>query len=415
MKMRLIGVLAAVLLMATAAMAQVPAPWTPGDVGAPTMAGSASVAGTVFTVNGAGADIWGTADQFQFVSQPLVGNGEIVARVDSLVNTNTWAKAGVMIREDRTAGAPNAFAYVSPGAGMIASQRTALGGATTSTSATPVAGAAPYWVRLVRNGTTFTTYTSATGTGWVQMGTTTVPMATNALVGLAVTSLVPTVATAGVFSNVTVTQAAPQSDITATSQLQWDEVAATLAEAQGFSYAPYVDNVKRPALVETCVTSPTAGQFTCNALVPPAALVVGTTPTTHSIDLTATNTGGLESAHSASITVTILPTAPPVVSPTTTTLVMTGVSPNLTFTATVASAGGIPTGTLTFRDNGVSQGTRVIGATGTGVWVAALTAGAHLITADYGGAPLFAVSTSNSIAVTVIVPPGIPTGLRIIR
>ena len=52
-----------------------PSPWTDSDVGSPALAGSAGYSGGVFTVNGAGADIWGTSDQFNYVSQPLSGNG----------------------------------------------------------------------------------------------------------------------------------------------------------------------------------------------------------------------------------------------------------------------------------------------------------------------------------------------------
>jgi hypothetical protein len=121
------------------------------------------------------------------------------------VNTNAFAKAGVMIREDATPGAPNALAYVSAGNGLIFSSRVTRDGATTSTSATPVPGAAPYWVRVVRSGNTFTGYSSATGTAWIALGSISVPMAAQAYVGLAVTSLDPALVTTGTFSNVTVT------------------------------------------------------------------------------------------------------------------------------------------------------------------------------------------------------------------
>ena len=43
---------------------------------APAVAGSASYANGVFTVNGSGADIWGGSDQFNYVSQPLTGNAQ---------------------------------------------------------------------------------------------------------------------------------------------------------------------------------------------------------------------------------------------------------------------------------------------------------------------------------------------------
>ena len=50
-----------------------------------------------FRIAGAGADIWGTADAFRYVYQPLAGDGTIVARVASVQSTNAWVKAGVMM------------------------------------------------------------------------------------------------------------------------------------------------------------------------------------------------------------------------------------------------------------------------------------------------------------------------------
>ena len=76
-----------------------------------------------FTVSGSGADIWGTADAFQFVYQPLTGDGQIVARVTTVPNTDPWAKAGVMIREDLTAGARNAAVLVTPSNGVAFQRR----------------------------------------------------------------------------------------------------------------------------------------------------------------------------------------------------------------------------------------------------------------------------------------------------
>jgi regulation of enolase protein 1 (concanavalin A-like superfamily) len=184
-----------------------PPPWTASDIGGPGVAGSSTVAGGVFTVVGAGVDIWGPADQFQFLAQPLTGDGEIVAKVESLINTDLWAKAGVMIREDGTAGSPNAFAYVSAGVGLIFSRRVTRDGVTTSTSSTALAGAAPWWVRVVRAGNVFTAYVSATGAPWIQLGSTSVPMAATVKVGLAVTSDAPTLTTTAVFSQVTVSAA----------------------------------------------------------------------------------------------------------------------------------------------------------------------------------------------------------------
>ena len=47
------------------------------DVGATGLAGSASYSNGTFTVKGAGADIWGTADGFFYASQSISGDAQI--------------------------------------------------------------------------------------------------------------------------------------------------------------------------------------------------------------------------------------------------------------------------------------------------------------------------------------------------
>jgi hypothetical protein len=190
--------------------AGLPAPWAAQDVGGPAVAGQTTYASGTFSVAGAGVDIWDGNDQFQFVYRTLDGDGEIVALVSSLQNTDGWTKGGVMFRQDLTSGAPNATALVSAGNGMVFQQRQTPGGTTASSFSTAAfGGVAPYWVRVVRSGSTFTGYTSATGTAWTLMGSGTVPMASHAYVGLAVTSGVPSTVANATFRNVTVTAGSP--------------------------------------------------------------------------------------------------------------------------------------------------------------------------------------------------------------
>ena len=60
--------------------------------------GTSANLGPGFDCLGLALDIWGTAAEFHFAYQQLAGDGEIVARVVSLTNTDQWAKAGVMLR-----------------------------------------------------------------------------------------------------------------------------------------------------------------------------------------------------------------------------------------------------------------------------------------------------------------------------
>ena len=180
-----------------------PAPWTTQDIGSPTVAGSASFVNGTFTVAGAGRDIWDNADQFRFVYQPLSGNGEIVARVGSLGNRDAWSKAAVMIRETLSGDSPHALVAVTPDNGTVFQWRAAPAGV--SATLTGLATGAPQWVRVVRNGTALSGYCSANGTTWTLISTTTVTMAAQVYVGLAVTSHNPAVTANATFDNVTVT------------------------------------------------------------------------------------------------------------------------------------------------------------------------------------------------------------------
>lgn len=177
-------------------------PWTSRDIGSVAVAGSASESGGVFTVRGAGADIWGTADSFHFMSQPLSGNGEIVARVMSIQNTNAYAKAGVMIRGALTAGSAHVILDVKPGGGVEFMSRNANGGTTVF-----IAGAAvsvPVWLRLKRDATTVIGSWSADGATWTELGRTTITLPTPVYVGLPVTSHSAAVLNTVTFDNVSV-------------------------------------------------------------------------------------------------------------------------------------------------------------------------------------------------------------------
>ena len=62
-------------------------------------------------------------DAFHFVYQSLTGDGTIIARMASITNTNSWAKAGVMIRENLDANARHAMVVVTPRSGVAFQRR----------------------------------------------------------------------------------------------------------------------------------------------------------------------------------------------------------------------------------------------------------------------------------------------------
>jgi regulation of enolase protein 1 (concanavalin A-like superfamily) len=197
---------AAVAVTVTGAPTGLPAPWANGDLGGPALAGSASLAGTTFTVTGAGVDIFNGKDEFQFAYQPAQGDVEIVARVASLQQNDPWSKAGVMIRESLTGGSRHGMMLGSSANGWRFLRRLQTDGVTTSAGP---AGPIPGWVRLVRLGNVVTGYQSADGVTWTVIGTDTIPMAATVYVGLAVTSHNPSARSAATFTNVTVSTPTP--------------------------------------------------------------------------------------------------------------------------------------------------------------------------------------------------------------
>ena len=107
--------------------------------------------------------------------------------MDSVANTNAWAKAGVMIRETLEPGSRHATCVVTPTSGVSFQRREATNGA--STSADAAGFTAPYWVKITRTGNVFKAERSADGKTWTQVGTDlTIAMSANAFIGLAVTS-----------------------------------------------------------------------------------------------------------------------------------------------------------------------------------------------------------------------------------
>ncbi len=163
-----------------------PASWLTADIGTVGVAGTTGYLNGAFTISGSGADIWGRADSFRFVYHQLTGDGQIIARVASLQNTNSWAKGGVMIRESLAANATNALMAITPASGTTFQRRLVTGDYAVSTSGSRVT--APYWVKLVRSGNTFSGYISTNGMNWVLVGSDTIPMANTVYIGLAVTS-----------------------------------------------------------------------------------------------------------------------------------------------------------------------------------------------------------------------------------
>ncbi|GCE10592.1 carbohydrate-binding protein [Tengunoibacter tsumagoiensis] len=180
-----------------------PSGWQNQDIGSVGLPGAASYANGTYTVTASGGDIWNSADQFNFTYQQLTGDGSIVARVTSLSNSNPYAKAGVMMRDSLSASAANVMTYYSPSGDTTYESRTTDNGNTNHPNA--IQRAAPYWVKLVRSGNTFTGYNSPDGQNWTQQGTDTITMPNTIYIGLAIDAHENTILTTGTLDNVSLT------------------------------------------------------------------------------------------------------------------------------------------------------------------------------------------------------------------
>jgi hypothetical protein len=157
----------------------------------------------------------------------------------------------------------------------------------------------------------------------------------------------------------------------------------------------------------TTLTAVTAVQFgSTNATsfsVSSTTSITATSPAGSGIvDVTVTTAGGT-SASSAADRFTYVGTA-------TNNTVLTA-SPNpstsgqsVTFTATVTSSGGTPTGMVTFYDGATALGSATLSGGTATFTTALLSVGGHSITAVYGGDANFAASTSSTLTQTVNVP-----------
>ena len=164
-----------------------PAPMFDVDVGPVGVAGSAGVANGVYTLQGGGADIWGNSDAFHFAPQCMTGDGTITVRVASQANTNGWTKSGVMMRATLDGNAQNVLVAVTPGNGVQMTYRSWTNNGT-SEAGLMRGLVAPYWVRLVRVGNTFTGFMSPDGVNWTQVGSVSVSMPATVFGGLMVLS-----------------------------------------------------------------------------------------------------------------------------------------------------------------------------------------------------------------------------------
>ena len=152
-----------------------PTSWSCADIGSPALAGSQALNSGTWTIQAGGTDIFGTSDQFHYVWQSLAADGSVSAHITAQSNSNTWAKAGVMLRLSSDPASPYYAVFVTPGNGITIQYRKAQGGGTTQAIA--IAGTVPTYLAVARVGNVYTAYTSSDGVTWTAVTGSTVTLA----------------------------------------------------------------------------------------------------------------------------------------------------------------------------------------------------------------------------------------------
>jgi hypothetical protein len=215
-----------------------------------------------YTMTASGTDIWNTADEFHYAFKQLNGVGSITARVESVENTNPWAKAGVMIRETLDAGSKFAAVYITPTnadgtptQGCRFQGRTSTDGSATSDSSVATDGqravTAPCWIKLERDVSgNFKGYYSSDGSTWTPLiWKLSVSMSSNVYIGLALTSLDADLTCEAKFSGV-------QTTGTVTGQWQSQDIGISSNSAESM-YIAVGNSTGVPAIVYNDDPAPT--------------------------------------------------------------------------------------------------------------------------------------------------------------
>jgi hypothetical protein len=181
--------------------------------------GSFTQSGGTYTMTSNGADIWdlryrnqGSSyhDEFHYAYQQVTGSTvTMVAKVESITQTDVWAKAGVMIRDSLDGGSPHAFMCITPGSGAAFQDRINAGAVSDNNAVAGVT--APEYVKIELDSSGIIKgWYSPDGVTWTPVGTglglpLSISLTPPFYVGLAVTSHNANGICMAKFSNVSVT------------------------------------------------------------------------------------------------------------------------------------------------------------------------------------------------------------------
>jgi polygalacturonase len=155
------------------------------DIGSPTVpTGTSSVLydpdATTWELEGDGAGLGGSSDQFNYSYEAVTGNGMMSVGTDLASGSmDSSAAAGLMYRDSADANAPFVAVVQAPPLGdgtteVILESRSTPGGPVTVDAEKTPNGSNANYIRLVRSGDTFTAYYCSLGISWITLGSVTI-------------------------------------------------------------------------------------------------------------------------------------------------------------------------------------------------------------------------------------------------
>lgn len=168
------------------------APWASADIGTVALKGSSGATIDRLFVNGAGFDIGGAQDAFQFTHQKATGNVAVIGKLRAMDFVDADTKAGLMIRASLDPGAPNVFVGTTGKVVGIVQTR-AMAGGPTKTEVVDKEIKTGTWLRIARAGGNVTVDRSTDKVMWTRVGAFPIALPSEVHVGMAVSSHNPMV------------------------------------------------------------------------------------------------------------------------------------------------------------------------------------------------------------------------------
>jgi len=181
------------------------------DIGPTSPSGSTSPGPEgAYTLQGSGNDIFGGSDAFHYASDISNSDSvEFITKIDSLTNTNPFAKAGVHLSESDIPGSPNVSFFAIPDGRLLMQWRLAQGASTIWNGQFYGGNGFPKWIRIRRIGNVFSGAWSLDGENWTDAASIENPIPLPFSAGLGVTSHSNGTLTTAVFSEYLVNEFDP--------------------------------------------------------------------------------------------------------------------------------------------------------------------------------------------------------------